>query len=68
MAHGDWGHGFSLGVARKGGPMHQPTMGRRTFVKGSLAASALAALAACGKKGGSDTTATSGEATGGTLN
>lgn len=48
--------------------MHQPTMGRRTFVKGSLAASALAALAACGKKGGSDTTATSGEATGGTLN
>lgn len=32
--------------------MTQPTMNRRTFVKGGLAASAVAALAACGKKGG----------------
>ena len=48
--------------------MHQPTMGRRTFVKGSLAASALAALAACGKKAADAPAATSGEATGGTLN
>lgn len=31
--------------------MTQPTMNRRTFVKGGLAASAMAALAACGKKG-----------------
>lgn len=28
-------------------------MGRRSFVKGGLAASALTALAACGKKSGS---------------
>ena len=47
--------------------MHQPTMGRRTFVKGSLAASALAALAACGKKGGDTTATTDGAASGGTL-
>ena len=31
-------------------------MGRRTFIKGSLAASALAALAACGKNEGSGAT------------
>ena len=43
------------------------SMNRRTFVKGSLAASAMAALAACGKKG-STGAAASGEATGGTLN
>ena len=43
------------------------SMNRRTFVKGSLAASAMAALAACGKKG-STGAATSGKATGGTLN
>ena len=48
--------------------MTQPTMNRRTFVKGGLAASAMAALAACGKKGG-DTSAASGSAAeGGTLN
>ena len=41
--------------------MTQPTMNRRTFVKGGLAASAMAALAACGKKGG-DTSAASGSA------
>ena len=47
--------------------MTQPTMNRRTFVKGGLAASAMAALAACGKKGG-DTSAASGSAAeGGTL-
>lgn len=32
---------------------HQMMMGRRAFVGGTLATSALAALAACGKKGGS---------------
>ena len=42
------------------------SMNRRTFVKGSLAASAMAALAACGKKGSAP--AASVEATGGTLN
>ena len=48
--------------------MTQPTMNRRTFVKGSLAASAMAALAACGKKGGDTTSAASGSAAeGGTL-
>lgn len=48
--------------------MTQPTMNRRTFVKGGLAASAMAALAACGKKGGDTTTAASGSAAeGGTL-
>ena len=47
--------------------MTQPTMNRRTFVKGGLAASAMAALAACGRKGG-DTSAASGSAAeGGTL-
>ena len=47
--------------------MTQPTMNRRTFVKGGLAASAMAALVACGKKGG-DTSAASGSAAeGGTL-
>ncbi len=40
-------------------------MGRRTFVQGGLAASALAALAGCGKKGGSSDGA--GEAKGGTM-
>ncbi|MCI1665123.1 MAG: ABC transporter substrate-binding protein [Atopobiaceae bacterium] len=45
----------------------QPMMGRRTFVKGGLAASALVALAGCGKKGG-DTTTTAATSTGGTLN
>ena len=44
------------------------SMNRRTFVKGSLAASAMAALAACGKKGNTGTASASGEATGGTLN
>ena len=44
------------------------SMNRRTFVKGSLAASAMAALAACGKKS-TDSTTTSGDgSTGGTLN
>lgn len=31
---------------------HQPVMGRRAFVGGTLAASSMAFLAACGKKGG----------------
>ena len=50
--------------------MTQPTMNRRTFVKGGLAASAMAALAACGKKGGDTSAAAdSGSASdGGTLN
>ena len=39
-------------------------MGRRTFVAGSLAASALAALAGCGKK---DAGAGAGAAAGGTM-
>lgn len=49
--------------------MTQPTMNRRTFVKGSLAASAMAALAACGKKGGdtSAAAASGSAAEGGTL-
>ena len=33
---------------------HQPVMGRRAFVGGTLAASSMAFLAACGKKGGDD--------------
>ncbi len=41
-------------------------MGRRAFVGGTLATGALAALAACGKKGGSD--AGSGAAGGATIN
>ena len=48
--------------------MTQPTMNRRTFVKGGLAASAMAALAACGKKGGDTSTASGSAAEGGTLN
>lgn len=45
------------------------TMNRRTFVKGSLAASAMAALAACGKKStSSDSASSSDGSTGGTLN
>lgn len=51
--------------------MHQPMMGRRTFVKGGLAASALAALAACGKKSDKDAgsgSATTGKTKGGTFN
>ena len=43
---------------------HQPVMGRRAFVGGTLAASALAFLAACGKKGGD----ASGSESGSTLN
>ncbi len=44
------------------------SMNRRTFVKGTAAASAMAALAACGKKS-TDSSTTSGDgATGGTLN
>ncbi len=43
------------------------SMNRRTFVKGSLAASAMAALAACGKKSTDSTTSGDGS-TGGTLN
>jgi peptide/nickel transport system substrate-binding protein/oligopeptide transport system substrate-binding protein len=46
----------------------QPMMGRRTFVKGGLAASALVALAGCGKKGGDATSATTGTTSGSTLN
>ena len=48
--------------------MTQPTMNRRTFVKGGLAASAMAALAACGKKGGGTSAASGSAAEGGTLN
>lgn len=47
---------------------HEPVMGRRAFVGGSLAASSLAFLAACGKKGGSDAGSAAGGSTGGTLN
>ena len=47
--------------------MTQPTMNRRTFVKGGLAASAMAALAACGKKGGDASAASGSAAEGGTL-
>ena len=43
---------------------HQPVMGRRAFVGGTLAASSMAFLAACGKKGGD----TSGSESGSTLN
>ncbi len=43
------------------------SMNRRTFVKGSLAASAMTALAACGKKSTDSTTSGDGS-TGGTLN
>ncbi|MCH3968664.1 MAG: ABC transporter substrate-binding protein [Atopobiaceae bacterium] len=46
----------------------QPVMGRRTFVKGGIAASALVALAGCGKKGGDTTTASTTSTSGGTLN
>ena len=35
-----------------GSNFDQPMMGRRAFIGGAMAASALAALAACGKKGG----------------
>ena len=45
---------------------HQPVVGRRAFIGGSLAASSLAFLAACGKKGGD--ASDSGSAKGGTLN
>ena len=48
---------------------HEPVMGRRAFVGGSLAASSLAFLAACGKKGGSSTAGSaSGATSGGTVN
>ena len=48
---------------------HEPVMGRRAFVGGSLAASSLAFLAACGKKGGSDTAGSaSGATSGSTVN
>ena len=43
---------------------HQPVMGRRAFVGGTLAASSMAFLAACGKKGGD----ASGSESGSTLN
>ena len=43
---------------------HQPVMGRRAFVGGTLAASSMAFLAACGKKGGD----ASGSDSGSTLN
>ena len=43
---------------------HQPVMGRRAFVGGTLAASSMAFLAACGKKGGD----ASGSGSGSTLN
>ena len=42
-------------------------MGRRGFVKGSIAASALAMLAGCGKKGGSSSSAGASGAKGGTI-
>lgn len=42
-------------------------MGRRTFVKGGLAASALAALAGCGKKSTSSSAASDSTAKGGTF-
>ena len=48
---------------------HEPVMGRRAFVGGSLAASSLAFLAACGKKGGSSTAGSaSGATSGATVN
>lgn len=48
---------------------HEPVMGRRAFVGGSLAASSLAFLAACGKKGGSSTAGSaSGATSGSTVN
>ena len=43
---------------------HQPVMGRRAFVGGTLAASSMAFLAACGQKGGDP----SGSESGSTLN
>ena len=43
---------------------HQPVMGRRAFVGGTLATSSMAFLAACGKKGGD----ASGSESGSTLN
>ena len=39
---------------------HQPVMGRRAFVGGTLAASSMAFLAACGKKGGDPSGSESG--------
>ena len=42
-------------------------MGRRSFVSGSIAATALAALAGCGKKSGSSDSKGGGAKTGGTL-
>ena len=48
---------------------HEPVMGRRAFVGGSLAASSLAFLAACGKKGGSSAAGSaSGATSGATVN
>ena len=46
---------------------HQPVMGRRAFIGGSLAASSMAFLAACGKKGGDSAGASSSDG-GKTLN
>ncbi len=49
---------------------HEPVVGRRAFVGGSLAASSLAFLAACGKKGDSSTAGSSSDSSttaGGTL-
>ena len=46
---------------------HEPVMGRRAFVGGSLAASSLAFLAACGKKGGSSTAGSASGATSGAI-
>ena len=46
---------------------HEPVMGRRAFVGGSLAASSLAFLAACGKKGGSSTAGSASGATSGSI-
>lgn len=43
------------------------TMGRRTFVKGGLAASALAALAACGRRSSSDASGSVQPPVGGTM-
>ena len=47
---------------------HQPVMGRRAFVGGTLAASSMAFLAACGKKGGDAGSGASSSDGGSTLN
>ena len=48
--------------------MAETKITRRAFVGGTLAASSLAALAACGKKGGTEAGSGSTGSTGGTLN